>query len=391
MLLAGMALNPLWLEQAFQCLPYSPLVLCSSLHCLAWMRYVHHPGVRTAAAVVVSGSVLPWLHFFGVNVLIAEQLVWCLLMWNHRLSVRHFAFVNLSILMLTLPTVPLAAFYVTHDSPYPLLQIADYWSYFWPASSYCFWRVTIPALDTEWPFFLPFHIGCGAWLLKNGVQRNHVSVSGKSDFCTRDQKLVVFGLVLAGFLAAQLHSLISHSAIWPRYMLAGSWLHLPIIVILLESVDYRRLAWTVTAACAALTCSPWGVLGTQFNVGTDYDQVASRLARSGRSGDAFLVQSFDLWHDENHFDRIWLDRYTDGVLRPVTAGHHSRQALMANGLPVTQLPKDVDRVWIYSHLFKEDWLRRQSIDGWNLVEINATDGVFPVALIERQETDTFSR
>ncbi|HIE97748.1 MAG TPA: hypothetical protein EYG03_29385 [Planctomycetes bacterium] len=38
LLLVAMALNPIWIELGFQCLPYAALTFFASLHCLAWLH-----------------------------------------------------------------------------------------------------------------------------------------------------------------------------------------------------------------------------------------------------------------------------------------------------------------------------------------------------------------
>ena len=121
-----------------------------------------------------------------------------------------------------------------------------------------------------------------------------------------------------------------------------------------------------------------------FTTGKDYALIARHLKDSRQPADAFLVQTIDQWQDENHFDRIWLERYTDSQL-PIVKGPHRRRArLKADGLPLEHVSPDVQRVWVYSHLFKEKWLVQQRVKGWRLSELRSFGGPFPLALFERE-------
>ncbi|MCP4506736.1 MAG: hypothetical protein GY826_10125, partial [Fuerstiella sp.] len=168
-------------------------------------------------------------------------------------------------------------------------------------------------------------------------------------------RLVAIGFLLAGFTAAQVHSVVSHAAMWPRYMLIGSWIHLPVIVMLLLVFELRHVAWTFSVGCAALAVSQFAYQAS-FTTGTDYGAVARHIESSRLPNDAFLVQSMDMWQGENHFDRLWLERYAVSRLPTVTGALQSRSGLIGRGLPLTSIKRDVDRVWVYSHLFRRTWL-----------------------------------
>jgi len=383
MLLPAMALNPMWLGQAFQCLPYSPLVFFSSLHCLMWLRFTECRDNRRIVALILSGGVLPWIHFFGVNVLVAGQGIWLMLIWTRQVTVRQFVYINLTVLTLTLPVVPLAVFYIVHDRPYPLLEIADYRSYFLPASSWCFWHVTVPGLESERPWFLILYLAGIVFVTRHFLMSRDIGDWPAANAIGRNAQLVALCFLLAGFTAAQAHSLISQTAMWPRYMLMGSWIHLPVAVMLLSIFRFDRTSWTLTAACAALAVSPWGFMAADSTTGSDYSDVAAYIGSSNQKHDGFLVQSMDLWRGPNHFDQLWLERYVHSTVPPVCGSHRSRSNLKVNGLSLPQISPNIQRVWVYSHLFKEDWLRAQQIDGWLLSEVKHFGGPFPVALFTR--------
>ncbi len=394
MLLLAMTFNPLWLSQAFQCLPYSPLVFCSSLHCLMWMRFIEASGSKRAAAIILSGSVLPWIHFFGVNVLVAGQMIWLMLIWTRQATLRQFVYVNLVVLILTLPVVPLAVFYIVHDKPYPLLEINDYWSYFLSASSWCFWHVTVPGLESEQPWFIIVYLAAITLVVRRLVLNRSNSVDHAADQISQNHQLVALCFLLAGFTATQAHSLLSQTAMWPRYMLAGSWIHLPVVAMLLSTFRFERTSIALVTACATLVLSPWGFMATDTSTGSDYSDVAAYIQSRKQNHDGFLVQSMDLWQGPNHFDQLWLERYADSIVPPVWGSHRSRSNLKVSGLSLPHLGPDVQRVWVYSHLFKEDWLRAQQIDGWTLSEIANFGGPFPLALFRRNaasESDVASQ
>lgn len=383
MLLPAIALNPIWLGQAFQCLPYPPLVFVSSLHCLMWMRFIEQQNMKRAAAVIVTGSLLPWIHFYGINVLIAGEGIWFMLIWTRQVSLRQYVYINLAILLLTLPVVPLAVFYLVHDRPYPLLEIADYWSYCLPASSWCFWKLTFPGLQSEHPWFLLLYVAAAWFLLQCVASGRRANQRGNAEIIGQNSQVVALCFLLAGFSAIQLHSVVSQIAMWPRYMLAGSWIHLPVAVMLLIRFRFERSAWAMAAASAVLTVSPWGFISADASTGSDYADVAAHIRSSQQEHDGFLVQTMDFWRGANHFDQLWEERYGDLKMPLVCGSHRSRSSLNAFGLSLPQIPPDIQRVWVYSHLFKKNWLRAQQIDGWTLSELRDFGGPFPVALFTR--------
>ena len=138
-----------------------------------------------------------------------------------------------------------------------------------------------------------------------------------------------------------------------------------------------------SVVCVVLAVSQFAWQET-FATGKDYPLIAHHLQASRQPADAFLVQPIDQWQDENHFDRIWLERYTDRELPIVNGPHRKRARLVAGGLPLEHVSSDVQRVWVYSHLFKEKWLARQHVKGWRLSELRSFGGPFPLALFERE-------
>lgn len=377
-LLPAIALNNFWLSQAFQCLPYSPLVFFASLHCLAWIRFTEQTECRHRLfAVICTGCVLPWTHFFGINVLIVSQLLWLYLIWQKQTSIRTWLYSNLALFVLTSPVVPLAVFYLVHDRAYPLAMPENFTAYFVPGSSYCFSKVTFSGIETTQPLFLVFYAGIVLHLVRSfRDQRNSAMVTDQHKQVTS----IVF--MMAGLTFAQFHSLTSQAAMWPRYMLGGSWIHLPVIAILLTGLNWNRIAaaFSVVAAALSIGCIAGNAAG---NAGTDYTAIVQHIQRHQNTSDAFLVQSMDLWNGANHFDQIWYRRYGDGHLPIVSGVHKSRTKLFEQGLNLNHLETNIQRVWVYSHLFKQAWVRNHVPSGWKLAEITILDGPFPVMLLER--------
>lgn len=386
LLLPAMAFNPFWVEQSFQCLPYSLLVFASSCYCLAWLKAVERDfSFGSCCWLVGTGCLLPWTHFFGVNLLVATQLIWVALLFARQLTIRKYVFTNLATALLTLPVVPIAIYYVVHDRNYPLAQITDFGDYFVEFSSYCFSTVTF---GTGWtmPAFGLLYVAAAVFVLlpviRHFLLKRAFRVEGFPEVNSTSWKqgLVLVAFFLGGFAAAQSHSFISQTAMWPRYMLGGSWSHLPLLAVLLVAFRLKPAAWALSVAALFTVASGLNAAG---GVGHDYADIANHIRSRQTDHDAFLAQSIDLWQVENQFDRLWAQRYLHDQLTFVTGFHRSRIGLQEGGLSLAAVPSRFERVWVYSHLFKEAWLDDQRPAGWRLAELKSFGGPFPVALFER--------
>ncbi len=402
LILPAMALNPIWLNHSYQCLPYAPLTFAASLHCLAWMRMLEAPNLKTNAAFVATAAVLPWIHFYGIHVLLADQFVWLMLWLNGGVApqvqnnsaaqeipattaiLRKAIWLNVAIAVLTLPVVPIVLFYLLHDRGFPLHQIADYGSYFFNASSYFFSTVTFPETPMAFPILALVYSGIILFLGKFCIPKTRGTEDQAPEIrLQRSYGILAISLVLGSFTAAQLHSFLSQTATWPRYMLAGAWVILPLILFLLSSFQLRKFAYIFAIYCTFLSVKSILAIPGSVAPGSDYQEVASYIDQSHQPQDAFLVQSMDFWIDENHFDRIWYERYTDGQLR-MTSGIHVRRAeLQESGLNLNYIDPGIERIWIYSHLITKTWLETHKIPGWQVAEVKTFQDKFPVALLER--------
>ena len=104
LLLATLSLNPVWINLAFQCLPYAAVTFFASVHCLAWFRLVEKQSKARWTIFVLSGAVLPWIHFFGINALLADLFVWAFLWWKQQVPLRRIVTVNAACLLYTSPS-----------------------------------------------------------------------------------------------------------------------------------------------------------------------------------------------------------------------------------------------------------------------------------------------
>ena len=380
LLLAGMALNIVWLDLAFQCLPYAPFSCFAALHCLAWLRYLEAPHSSNRSLLIVSGIVLPWTHFCGVHVLLADQFIWILLLIRRRFEWTEFLRINLLIATFTLPVVPLALFYARTEAPYSIKTITDFWPYFIAASGEIFSLQTTAAF-IPWQAGLILQclllIGTAAYLLNRFPYKCSTQTSVKS----MESTIVIAGFLISALAAGQVQSLVTAKAMWPRYMLSGAWVQIPLAVFLLQQAGLRISAFGVTMVTLLLTsaCHINGVSSTAIH----YQQVTERIDSAWQPGDAFLAQSMDMWEGDNHFDQIWFRRYLNAAGPIVSGPNMLRPELYDSGLPLNTLSAETSRVWVFSHLFRESWLRHQQIEGWELTDIDTNSGPYPLALFQR--------
>ncbi|MEW4487282.1 hypothetical protein AB1L42_04325 [Thalassoglobus sp. JC818] len=395
LLLPAMALSPVWLTQGFQCLPYAALAFFSSLHCLAWMGMLESDRLSWKCLFVVSGILLPWTHFFGINVLLVDQLIWGILLLKRVVSIKSWLTLNALIAALTLPVVPLAAYYVRIESTFSIKPIEDFDSYFLPVSSLFFSYLTFSVFTTYWPTFLLLYAAAAVFLgiviQSRGSEEVEVDPLKSDEVRTANKPLndwfgcIAVGFLLAGFGAGQLHSWIGQSAMWPRYMLAGSWIHLPLIAFFLWRFANRTAA-RVAAAAGLL----YALVGSQYALqvhGTDCHQVASELRTNWQPGDRFLEQGVDIWSGENHFDRLWFRRYVSPDWSVLALPAVPRDTVLETGLQLESVPADCERIWVFSHLFTDEFHDRQNIPGWELKATACYGDVCPLAVYVRIPTD----
>ena len=170
---------------------------------------------------------------------------------GRRATLRHAIRINLTICACTLAVVPIALFYIQVEAPYPLLEIDDFPAYFHRTSSLIFSHLTFSVFMTTLPLYIALYLSCAffLWHSLRAADRNVENTTAG---------IIAVGAMLSGFTATQILSVASQNAMWPRYMLTGAWIHLPLIAFLLHRFSGRRLSMVFSAAAAC--CAASGLL-----------------------------------------------------------------------------------------------------------------------------------
>jgi hypothetical protein len=392
LLLPAMALSAPFLALGYQCLPYAALFFLTSWHGLAWFRWCERPGPSTGAVLVLSGVLCPWTHFYGLNVLIADQFIWAFLLWSRHGSRRAWATVTAITLLLALPLLPLILFYARIEAPYAIVQFADlaeYLSYFLAASAWIFSRVTWFAVESVIPHYLLWYLAFFMLLLvARPGQDGEREPAGPSDSAVLPvhptaAAAIACGIFLAGFPAMQAHSIVSGKAMWERYAVAGCWIHWPMMAMLLLWLWGPKPARV--AAAARLAIGLLVVIPTTKPYTKDYRPVVEHLRANRQPCDAFFAQDMDMWVGAGQFDRLWFERYVKLEMPLLTGPAMRRREIYKQGLPLNVADASVRRIWVYSHLFLEEgWIRDMPVQGWRIQESHTFDSNFPLVLFVRE-------
>ncbi|MDH3716936.1 MAG: hypothetical protein OES79_02330 [Planctomycetota bacterium] len=390
LLLPAMALNVCWLALGYQCAPYAWLSLFASAHALTWFWLMERPSFGTGACFVLTGVATAWSHFYGVNLLIADQLVWAVLLWRRRAVWRLWLATTAATFFAVLPLVPIALYYLRLERLYGLLEIRNFGSYFRWASDAIFCKTTLNQMRWTAPLFLLWYAAAGALVWRalragrtgGGADRNALPTA-----C-----LIATGIFLAGFPAAQLHSLLTGKALWERYAVLGFWMHWPLLALVAYSFWGQRAARWVAACALAVTTAGFAVGNGLVPEWTfDYRPVIAHLDRHTRPGDAFFAQDVDFWQDEANFDRLWFQRYAPRPLPVITGPAMGRFQIGRDGLPLQVADQSVQRIWVYSNLLDEATLKSMRPAGWKLAELHTFGRSYPLALFVRNEGSHTSR
>ena len=399
LLVAAMSLNTAWLGLGYQCVPYALLVLVVSLHTLSWFWLREHPGWWSGAVFVASGALAAWIHFYGINLLLADQLVWAALLLRRAVPARRWLWITLTTFLLTSPLLPLVAFYSTLDAPFITAPAAGYPEYFFNVSAQVFSRSTFYGLRVASPAFLAWYaVAC--WLLlavafRFGRSRNPEEASSHEAGVW--SAAIVAGLFFCGFPAMQAHGWLSHKILWERYAVIGAWLHLPLLAVLLVRMRQTVILRATLAGLVGLGLVTLA-MGSRANslITRDYQPVVRYLEQHARPGDAFLAQDFDLWVGSGNFDTLWFERYVSNHVSNdmlVVSGPWQRRSDLAKRpLDLTLIRPDVERLWVFSLMFNEPMLRSMEQSTWRLESVHQFGRNYPLALFvrvaDRAESDT---
>ncbi len=380
LLLPAMALNLSWLALGYQCVPYAWLTLFASLHALAWLRLLERPNWRDGVLFVLTGVAAAWSHFYGVNLLFADQLIWLVLLCRRKSLWRLWLPATIATFLLMLPLVPIALFYVRLEQPYSLLQINNFGHYFRWASQAIFGKATFNHANWSVPLYGLWYAAAGLLLWR--ALRGHGENENKNARYTAG--VVATGIFVAGFPAAQLHCLVSGKAMWERYTVLGLWIHWPLIALVAYELWGRRAArWS---AALGLACVVGGFMISQAWTPEwtfDHRPVAAHMEQNARPGDAFFAQDFDMWAGSTNIDRLWFDRYVTRSMPVITGPPMGRHEIARTGLPLHLSNDSVRRVWVYSSHLNEDQLVKMTEGDWRLAEVHRYGRGYPLALFER--------
>lgn len=398
LLLPAMALNATWLALAYLLLPYALLVFLASLHAWSWFRLLEKPDAWTVAVFALSGAACAWTHFFGFDVLAADQVVWLLLVWTKSTperAARWWAITSASAWILAAPIVPLLVYFAQVDRPYPIESIKDFATWFPTRSARIFDEATFYRLQTPGPLWLLGYAAVGAlvWLARRSARRG--DKTRRAPTRTKEGRVaqaraagVVIGGYLAGLPAVQVYSLLTRAAISERYIAAGAWVHVPLFVLC--------AAWLLRSSAARILACGFLVLGLVRCVqGTggkalltlDCRPVVDLIAASAREGDAFWAQDMDLWIGDAQFDRLWFERYVHVKIPVINGPPMKRFDIGSAGLPFDCADPSVRRLFVFSHLFSPAWLADMPNEGarqWRFVGLHLFERGYALALYERE-------
>ena len=418
LLLPSMALSRGWLEIAYQVTPYSFLTFFVSLHCLSWLLLLRKRNLPRILLFSISGVAPVWTHFYGINVLIADQVIWLLLFWRQRDLWRVWLTTTASHALLAAFVLPLLQYYAAIEETNELLNIHNYAAYFILASGYFFRRLTfnygeivygenayaaavdleavLPSIMTEnWlpclilVWYLPIGIFVWRWLFcqRRGQVADHAVADPTTTSCLGSLAIIVMiGVFLAGFPAMQGHSLVSGKAMWGRYAVMAAWSHWPLLTLFVRHALSSRAALGTAMLGFACTILPFVPPGQLRQHWTFNDRPAvTCMQEFAKPGDAFFAQDMDFWTGDAAFDRMWFERYASADMPVITGPTMQRFELAKNGIPFDTISPEIDRIWVYSVLFNGRQLHDMQTNEWRLIAYDRADSTYALAVFSRQE------
>ena len=383
-----------WLEAGFLLLPYALLTMLGSAHALFWLRMLENQNRSNVIGFVLTGSATVWVHFYGANLLLADQFIWICLLLRNRSLLRLWFSTTASSFLIVAPVVPIAWFYVQVEKPYALVEIPDFREYLLVFSQQFFSSLTfnVPFLGS---LILLWYIVALISVVRFFLAGN----SGQQEESTKKidgntRALVLVGVFLAGLPAAQAHALFFEKAMWPRYALVASWTHWPLLFLFLQQIRIPSFKLNMVAL-AGLGFALFGMgFENKFrpNVAFDYSNEIKVLREQATPNDGFLVQDFDFWIGPSNGDRLWFKRYCPIDLTLFSGEPRTRFEVYRHGIEFDAVPESINRFWVYSGLFNENRLSTDVPGGWKLATVKFGDCPwFPLAMFERISDDPVHR
>lgn len=395
-----MACSCSWLEIGYQLAPYAYLTLLSSLHGLMWFVLIDDlergkPTRWHLLGFIVSGVAPFWTHFYGIHILLTDQVVWLMLVLRYRSWWRTWLLTSGIMVLMAIPVLFIAWFYLKLESGMSIIRIAHFPSYFFKHSGWLFSRMTLNlGFAGAGPIVLWYTVivfVLGRWWMKR-LPRN--LVTSRDQASTRDGYLIVLcGFFLAGFVAMQSHSVLTQKCMWERYAVLGSWVHWPLMFAFLESVgkglgSVRSTRWIAATSFAVSLLALVFVNRFDQNLTFDHQPAIDILASNAKEGDAFFAQDMDIWIGDANFDRLWFNRYSPVKLPVITGQAMTRFALKDKGLDFNSASKPIRRIWVYSDLYQADELQRMANEAWELTHLTPKPALRPIALFTRRDLDS---
>ena len=383
------ACNIHWLEHGFQLLPYTFLTLLGSAHCLFWLRTIENPNLRNIAGFALTGAATFWTHFYGLNLLVADQIIWICLVLRNRHYLKTWMTASIASFILASPMLPIAWFYAQTEKPFALVEIDDFKLYFVLYSQQFFSTSTfnltfLGSLLIGWyaivlNVFLKFFTDDVTWP-KN---------EAPDPVCKRRiQLLILAGLFLAGLPAAQAHSLISAKAMWPRYTLVASWTHWPLLFLFMSQFSIPVSKKKTIAILGIAVCVCGLVVNKVFKqqVMFSYAPEVQLIKEHSQPGDGFFAQDFDFFVGPANIDRLWFERYSPVEMEVFSGEIAGRFEIYRRGVNFESVPESVNRFWVCSSMFRPNQFNTDQEPGWDLVLQETPHGsIFPIALFERTD------
>jgi Dolichyl-phosphate-mannose-protein mannosyltransferase len=386
--------NSAWIDIAYQLTPYSCLTLLASLHAWMWLRLIDElnnarVSWMTFLGFVVSGAATFWTHFYGLHLLIADQVIWIVLVIRTRSWWKTWIGTSAWMAMLAAPILPIALHYRAVESGVTILHIEHYPTYFINRSMRLFSQGTFN-LDVGGELLILWYAIVAGYVyswLRSSI-RPATGRKPREEVNRQAYIVVLCGFFLASFIAMQAQSLLSQKGMWERYLVFGAWVHWPLLLVVLESRVWPFLpSFSIRrVASMGLVMVVWSlvtVYGLYPKWTLDHRPILATLQSNARPGDAFFAQDKQIWIGPANYERLWLQRYSPVDLTVVTGPVVSFRKLQIDGLDWTAIPSSIHRVWVCSDQFSEKLLRQMQTETWRMTRIYSETSYRPLALFER--------